>query len=261
MKRGLGYLPDPPDPRDRHYSLSKTLRQMPGEDWVGPLPAEVSLRQYLPKGAEYDQGPLGSCVANALGYCFIMLDEAAGRQHRPLSRLFAYWHSRNQHGDSSRDTGTHIRTCVRAVNKLGRPPERVWTYDVTKFDIKPPPNVLMAAHDHRKASYQRIEVSGLARRAEIKFSIASERPVVFGTLVSHDFVEYRQRTDQMRLWNEPLPSEVAGGHAMAIVGYDEDGVEVVQSWGKGWGAEGFGRLSWNYLCSHVTTDVWSIGLR
>lgn len=36
-----------------------------------------------------------------------------------------------------------------------------------------------------------------------------------------------------------------GGHAVLVVGYDQDGVYIQNSWGKEWGASGFGILKWN----------------
>lgn len=46
-----------------------------------------------------------------------------------------------------------------------------------------------------------------------------------------------------------------GGHAVAIVGADEDSVYIANSWGKKWGATGFAQLKWDdvykeliYIC-------------
>lgn len=46
-----------------------------------------------------------------------------------------------------------------------------------------------------------------------------------------------------------------GGHAVAIVGADETGVYIANSWGKQWGATGFAQLKWEdvykeliYIC-------------
>lgn len=36
-----------------------------------------------------------------------------------------------------------------------------------------------------------------------------------------------------------------GGHAVLLVGYDEYGVYIQNSWGKQWGSFGFGIMSWN----------------
>lgn len=49
-----------------------------------------------------------------------------------------------------------------------------------------------------------------------------------------------------------------GGHAVIIVGYDETGVYIQNSWGKQWGSKGFGILRWEDVlkeliyCCYVT---------
>lgn len=49
--------------------------------------------------------------------------------------------------------------------------------------------------------------------------------------------------------------EIIGGHAFAIVAYDEDGFWIQNSWGPGWGKEGFARISYDDWLAHGS-DVW-----
>lgn len=43
----------------------------------------------------------------------------------------------------------------------------------------------------------------------------------------------------------PTGGQTIGGHAVAIVGYDDDGVMICNSWGtKNWGSNGFSILKW-----------------
>ncbi|MFZ7128186.1 MAG: C1 family peptidase [Desulfobacterales bacterium] len=52
------------------------------------------------------------------------------------------------------------------------------------------------------------------------------------------------------------PSErIIGCHAFAIVGYDEKGFWIQNSWGEGWGKSGFGRLGYDDWLKNGT-DVW-----
>lgn len=50
-----------------------------------------------------------------------------------------------------------------------------------------------------------------------------------------------------------------GGHAFAIVAYDQDGFWIQNSWGKKWGFEGFGHLSYHDWLANCT-DVWAARL-
>jgi len=49
--------------------------------------------------------------------------------------------------------------------------------------------------------------------------------------------------------------QILGGHAFAIVGYDEDGLWIQNSWGPGWGQGGFARISYDDWLVNGS-DVW-----
>lgn len=47
-----------------------------------------------------------------------------------------------------------------------------------------------------------------------------------------------------------------GYHAVVLVGYDEFGVYIQNSWGKNWGAKGFCVLPWNDVLKNISTLYW-----
>jgi len=49
--------------------------------------------------------------------------------------------------------------------------------------------------------------------------------------------------------------EILGGHAFAIVAYDENGLWIQNSWGPDWGKNGFARVSYDDWLANGT-DVW-----
>ena len=49
------------------------------------------------------------------------------------------------------------------------------------------------------------------------------------------------------------------GHAVAIVGYDADGVIIRNSWGTGWGDGGFKHATWAYAVD-AFTDAYGVRL-
>jgi hypothetical protein len=53
----------------------------------------------------------------------------------------------------------------------------------------------------------------------------------------------------------PNQPDLAGGHAFAIVGYDDQGFWLQNSWGQGWGKDGYGHLSYEDWLANGT-DVW-----
>lgn len=53
----------------------------------------------------------------------------------------------------------------------------------------------------------------------------------------------------------PISEKIRGGHAFAIVGYDEKGFWFQNSWGQYWGKDGFGHLSYEDWLKNGK-DVW-----
>lgn len=247
---GLGYLIDEPDDRDEKFSVARTLGAV-------DVPDAASLRPFVV--SVLDQSITNSCVAHAYAQAWRMLerrdDSMSSEVPELTSRLAHYYNSRSQHGGEDRDSGTYIRLCVQQANKLGRAPESAWPFDPGKVNERPPLNVYRLAYDERQASYHRVTEHGHARRDAIKAAIAAGMPVIFGTTVSEAFL----RVDNDELIEQPTFEEpIAGGHAMVMVGYNGRGVLIVNSWGKGWGADGFGWLSWEYVQWEATRDIWAL---
>lgn len=256
---GLGWIPDEPDARD---ALFATRNLFPTLD----APASCDGREWV--ADILDQNPLPSCVAQAVNGAIraVQWHQDGGDPPELTSRFWTWYYARLQHGEHRSITGTYIRLAVKALNRLGRPPEHVWPHVLSDLDAtrptclrKPPPVVSAHAHDKRLVGYHRILETGAERVAMIKRSVSQHHFVVFGTLVSQEFARPGAKA---RCYPRPGPSAtIAGGHAMYIVGYDADGAWIANSWGTGWGDGGFAHLSWDYLMWYETRDLQAITLR
>jgi C1A family cysteine protease len=248
---GLGYLQDAPDPRDAPFAALSA-------DAIQDLPEAFSNRPLVVN--VLNQSTIGSCVIHSCAQAVRMVERRIGgdmdANPELVSRLWGYYNSRVQHGDEDRDTGTYIRLTIKVMNRLGRPPESVWPYTPARFKERPPLDTYRHAHDFRKANYSRIWQTGDERKREIMSALAEQKPIVFGTEIAKSFMSVRS----MAPVPAPLDEQMAGGHAMCAIGYDDSGVEIVNSWGKGWGDGGFARLSWEYILWHRTRDIWVIDL-
>src|SRR6185436_16760106 len=82
------------------------------------------------------------------------------------------------------------------------------------------------------------------RLDDIKGQIYAGNPVVFGMSVSDSFEHLRPG----EIYDD-IVSPRTGGHAMVLVGYSEkrQAFKLINSWGTGWGENGFGWVSYRAL--------------
>jgi C1A family cysteine protease len=157
-----------------------------------------------------------------------------------------------------------------AMVLFGVPPEEFWPYTTADFDEEPPAFCYSFGANYQAVKYYRLdqpEMDPADALADIKTHLASKLPSMFGFTV---FDSISQATDDGRI---PFPDDrdgVAGGHAVMAVGYD-DGMEIAHergsaatkgaflirnSWGTGWGEQGYGWLPYEYLLSRLAEDWW-----
>lgn len=77
----------------------------------------------------------------------------------------------------------------------------------------------------------------------IKGAIADGNPVVFGIKVSESFVKHHGNG----VYSRQPTEESLGGHAMVLVGYDDDrqAFRLQNSWGQNWGDQGHAWISYD----------------
>ena len=200
----------------------------------------------------YDQGELGSCTANALCYSFINNDPS----FKP-SRLFLYYNSRALDNNISEDAGSTLTQGINALKIYGVCSEQLWSYNISNFTIKPPTNAYAQALDHQIISSSRV----LQTLSSLQGCLTSGQPFVVGILVYSSFVS----NAVAKTGNVPMPNvskeQFLGGHAVVCVGYnDTKKVWIMKnSWGSGWGDNGYFYLPYNYLLRFgLSGDIWKI---
>lgn len=243
-----GWIPDLPDERDHLFAAAP--------ETMAALPRKIDLRPHCP--AVYDQGKLGSCTANAIAGAlqFDRLKEKLS-DFTP-SRLFIYYNERAIEGSVGFDGGAQLRDGIKAVNALGACDERDWPYDIARFAERPPEQAYRDALMDRALLYQRLPQA----TAQMRACLAAGYPFVFGFTVYESFETAAvAATGQASL---PRPGERAvGGHAVMAVGYEDDGERflVRNSWGAGWGMDGYFTLPSAYLLNpFLAADFWTIRL-
>jgi len=241
-----GWVRDLPDQRDHTYAAPGAV--------LAELPRKVDLRAQCPP--VYDQGPLGSCTANALAGAYAFCLKAQKKQAFVPSRLFLYYNERAMEGHVGMDSGAQLRDGMKSLNKDGICPEPLWPYDIESFTVQPPAAVYRAALDHQALSYQRV----LQSLTQMKGCLAEGFPIALGFAVYESF----ESPAVARSGEGPLPAPEErrlGGHAVLAVGYDDAAGRFLlrNSWGAQWGQRGYFTLPYAYLTDpNLCADLWTL---
>jgi hypothetical protein len=214
------------------------------------VPTAMPLESYLEfEVPVLDQGKEGACtgfglatVANYLLRC---------RKHLPseecvsphmlyeLARRYDEWPGENYSGSSARGAmkGWHKHgACLDLLWPKGREREAHAGWAQRWTDARKRP----------LGAYFRVNHRDLVAL----HSAIAEVTILFATAVVHDGWS-NVGPDGIIPW-ERAPR---GGHAFAIVGFDERGLWIQNSWGKRWGKRGFGLISYDDWLENGT-DVW-----
>lgn len=258
-ERKLGWKPDSCDDRDYCFN-PRRYRSINYPEDMDLLPIKVDFREIYTLPPIQDQGNLGSCTAHAVAFLFQLDEITQNINFFDPSRLFIYYNTRVLEGTTNYDSGAEIRTTIKSINKFGACNEISWLYDFKKFIMKPPQHCYDEAKIYTSLLYRKVEQNILS----LKNALLDGNAIAFGFMVSESLNDI---TDDGIM---PIPNDsLIGGHAVVIVGYDDekimkDGTKgsfiIRNSWGIGWGEQGYFYMPYNFVIDKkYCLDFWVIG--
>lgn len=236
--------------------LTGLVLDVPGHPYDGPAePLLSTLRAgvAVPLAFEQPTGPVldqaaNDCVANAFADAIRDRQAMQGVEHPRLpGRPWIYWLARKLAGREMLDDGSQPSLAIRAIREYGMPAEEHCPY--VDAAGEPPLSAAQHAYDQRgRVSARTLDPD------DVRHALASDLAVVVAIQVD----------DAFERLGPDAPSWVFGGgrlglHALRVVGYDHmRGLRLKNSWGTGWGEDGFAWMAWDALSDGSVLGLWVI---
>ncbi|KPC61867.1 hypothetical protein ADL29_22525 [Streptomyces chattanoogensis] len=209
------------------------------------LPASVDLSKYAP--APGNQGQVGSCAAWAVDYtAYGVLEREQKIAGGPQAPMFTY-----AQVVKGQQRGTSLADHFRIAMKQGVDAKSHYYQGDFDYTSQPTAGERRNAAKWKLSGYTPLH-TGSQLKNDVKAALAKGLPVTVAMPVHNSFFNVTPQVAASYSYYPTAGDPMAGGHAMAIVGYTSKGVRVENSWGSGWGDHGFINLSWKFL----TDQTW-----
>lgn len=207
------------------------------------LPASASLKKYAP--TPQSQGSYGTCVGWSSAFCAFTITEAKNNGWTDKSVINAntfspgfVYNQIKMSSDVGCTYGSSISDALEVMKTKGVP-------KFSDMNISCPSSipldVFTKAQNYKIKDYAKLfdmyDIESIKTQA-VKKSISESKPVVIGMKCPTSFNNpkgYWVPTED--------PSANFGGHAMCVIGYDDNkyggAFEIQNSWGSAWGNEGY----------------------
>ncbi len=213
----------------------------------------ASLKQFVPD--INNQGSYGTCVGWSSAYYGLTILNARinniGSKEEinsnTFSPVFTYLNA-NVDDDYDCQGGAYINRALEMMVDKGVPFFK--DYNVM-CDSYIPSDIWVKAEDHKIKDYSRLfsgDEDEDLKIESVKRSLINGNPVIIGFVVENSFYYAENVFEPDNLGSQ-------GGHAMCVVGYDDEkyggAFEIVNSWGENWGNNGFIWVRYNDFVNYT----------
>ena len=225
---GFGALRSPIDDRDWIVESIYETEEV-------KIPKTLDLRNKIPPVRS--QGGRGTCMAFAASAVKEYQERIDCDYKDYMSPEYFYWFR-----DNKPSAGMNGRDMMKILTTKGSCPEDFFKYNPLTEPTELPSETEDIATQYRIKNYARINtIDG------VKTALLTNGPCII------TFPVYKHRPE---FWRKSSVTEKSvGGHAVTIVGYNEHGFILRNSWGKGWNSNGHVLYSYSEFGSHW--DIWT----
>ena len=222
------------------------------------IPRSVSLKQYAP--IPESQGKYGTCVGWSTAFAARTISESialdrTNREQNSNNAFSPIFMFKNISDDP--ENGAVINDALDFMKSRGivkrLPAEKnmdYWEINLSMFTNAR--HYPISGYVRLFANQRGVPGTIAERVPPVKKSLAEGKPVVIGMNCPPSF----KRWDIVEIW-QPIenPNQAFGGHAMCVVGYDDDkyggAFEIQNSWGSDWTNEGYVWISYRDFAAFV----------
>ena len=218
------------------------------------LPSAYSLEKYVPM--VLSQGSVSTCVGYALGYYALSTMHNikfnrtfwAEKIIHSFDPLYAYSLAGTFQSDYNCDSGLKMLEAMRIFSEFGNKktffkPSKGCDEIVTKDDYERIDQYLIP---YTLESFSFIQSYNRNFIENVKRSIFNGQPVISGISLTESFDKLYSSSSNIStgsLWSPNKNEKKSGGHAVCIIGYDDNkyggSFRIVNSWGKNYGDKGY----------------------
>lgn len=244
-------MPDSKIPELEGHLLNASVDMPDSRDWLYRAPP-VRLKSSMKKPvnlAILDQKSEGSCTGFGLAAVINYLNHQRGMKRNISARMLYEMARKHDEWPGEEYAGSSCRGAIKGFANMGVCRDTYWPYK----ENKPGYLSVKAAKDARSntlGAYYR-----LSRRISDFHAAINEAGIVYCSANVH------AGWGSSAIKNGVIPHRkiTTGGHAFAIVGYNQKGFWVQNSWDKRWGRKGV--ALWTYEDWHENlSDGWVISL-